>query len=58
MLKVFFSNHASFNPCYAGSKIERIEIDENETIHIGFNPCYAGSKIERRTFAEPETLHK
>ena len=35
-----------FNPCYAGSKIERIEIPSSRFDGICFNPCYAGSKIE------------
>ena len=35
-----------FNPCYVGSKIERKELNQGNTLQYGFNPCYVGSKIE------------
>ena len=38
----------SFNPCYAGSKIESNNMKLFSITTICFNPCYAGSKIERR----------
>ena len=36
----------SFNPCYAGSKIESTIKELKTIIRHRFNPCYAGSKIE------------
>ena len=41
-----------FNPCYAGSKIERLVSLPIQVNIICFNPCYAGSKIERTMFVE------
>mgnify|MGYP006924594265 CR=1 FL=1 len=40
----------SFNPCYAGSKIESSAKVSNVRADECFNPCYAGSKIESHSF--------
>ena len=37
----------SFNPCYVGSKMERIYDARSLSSPNCFNPCYVGSKMER-----------
>jgi len=46
-LELIYKSMRGFNPCYVGSKMERMLCAFSMKKRICFNPCYVGSKMER-----------